>query len=49
MRNRLQNIGYRIAGIAGCLLDLFIQICLSAASMFRRDPEWDETDEIWHR
>jgi hypothetical protein len=48
MRNKLNAIGYRIAGIAGCLLDLFIQVCLSAASMFRKDPEWDDTEKYHH-
>lgn len=48
MKNKLYIIGTRIAGIAGCVLDLIIQVGLSAAEMFRKDPEWDETDKIYH-
>jgi len=49
MKNKLFIISHRIAGIAGCLLDLFIQIALSAVAMFRKDPELDETENFYHK
>lgn len=50
MKNKLYIIGTRIAGIAGCVLDLIIQVGLSAAEMFRKDPELDEnTENFYHK
>lgn len=48
MKNKLYIIRYRIAGIAGCLLDFLIMCCLSAVAMFRKDPELDDTDKFYH-
>ena len=40
----------RTQAIAGCLLDLVIQIALSAADMFRSAPKLDEfEEEAWHK
>lgn len=49
MKNKLYIIGTRIAGIAGCLLDLIIQVGLSAAAMFRKDPEFDDSENFYHK
>lgn len=55
MKNKLYIIRYRIIGVGDCLLDLGVQICMTlwavlvfACSMFRRDPELDDTDKFYH-
>lgn len=48
MKNKLYIIGYRLAGIAGCLFDLAIQIFLSATAMFKQEPEWDDSEKFYH-
>jgi len=36
---------YRLKGIISCLLDLFIQVFISAAEMFTKDEPLDEHEE----
>lgn len=49
MKKAIYIILHRVVGIFGCLLDLGIQIMFTATSMFRRDPEMDDTESFYHK